>query len=59
MESVSPPPTSRRRWRQYSLRTLLSLMLVVSVACAWLAAKRESKRAESQIRESRPPACGG
>ena len=43
---------SRRRWRQFSLKSLLFLTFIVAVACAWLAARREEKRREWATVES-------
>ena len=33
---LQKPPQSKRRWYQFSLRTLMIFTLVVAVACAWL-----------------------
>ncbi|MCE9547089.1 MAG: hypothetical protein K8T25_16565 [Planctomycetia bacterium] len=43
MDQPTPVPRSRRRWFQYSLRTLLVFVLVASVGCGCLAnqARRE------------------
>jgi hypothetical protein len=49
MQTDSPkadPPKRKRRWFQYSLRTLLIFTLVCAVASAWLANKMEQKRKE-------------
>jgi hypothetical protein len=49
MEYQAPtvePPKRKRRWFQYSLRTLLIFTLIVAVACGWLASKVERKRSE-------------
>ena len=40
------PPKRKRRWFQFSLRTLLIFMLVCAVACAWLGRMIEQKRRE-------------
>jgi len=42
---------SKRRWFQYSLRTLLVLVLVVSLPCSWLAVKIRQKEKERQAVE--------
>jgi hypothetical protein len=40
------PPKRKRRWFQFSLRTLMILTLVISVPCALLGRKIERKRRE-------------
>src|SRR6266700_3862204 len=42
------PPKRKRRWFQFSLRTLMIFTLVVAVACAWLGRKIEQKRRERE-----------
>jgi hypothetical protein len=52
MEAEPPeadPPKRKRRWYQFSLRTLLIFMLVCAVPCAWLGRKLERKRREREI----------
>ena len=39
-------PRPKRRWFQYSLRTLLLLVLLVSLPLSWLATKIQQKKAE-------------
>jgi hypothetical protein len=42
----SPPPKPKRRWCQYSLRTLLVLVTLFAIACSWYAVEmqRAAKR---------------
>ena len=40
------PPKHKRRWFQFSLRTLLILTTIVAIPCAWLGRKIEQKRRE-------------
>ena len=63
---TSPKP--RRRWLQFSLRTLLVLMLALGCVCGWLASKikraREQREAVKAIEElggrvDWKPASGG
>ncbi len=42
----SPPP--KRRWFQFSLRTLLIVMLIIAIPCAWVGRKIEQKRRERE-----------
>ena len=55
---ITPPttPKPKRRWLQFSLRTLLVLVLTCSLPCGWLAHKikqargqRESVRATEEL----------
>ncbi len=50
MEAEPPviPPKRKRRWFQFSLRTLLIFMLVVAIPCGWLGRKMERKRRERE-----------
>ena len=38
------PPKRKRRWYQFSLRTLLIVTAVVAIACGWLGSKIDQKR---------------
>jgi hypothetical protein len=38
------PPKRKRRWYQFSLRTLLVVTAIVAVACGWLGSKIEQRR---------------
>ena len=40
------PPKRKRRWLQFSLRTLLLLTLICAVAASWVAHRRDKKRGE-------------
>jgi hypothetical protein len=40
------PPKRKRRWYQFSLRTLLVFAVAVAIGCAWLGRKIEQKRRE-------------
>jgi hypothetical protein len=42
--SAPPAPKPRRRWLQFSLRTLLVLMLVLGCGLGWLAYKIKAAR---------------
>jgi hypothetical protein len=44
--AMETEPKRKRRWFQFSLRTLLIFTLVVAMGCAWLAGKAERKRRE-------------
>jgi Leucine Rich repeat len=46
--SKSDMPKRKRRWFQFSLRTLLIFTLICAVACAWLARRVDQKRKELQ-----------
>ena len=46
------PPKRKRRWFQFSLRTLLIFTLICAIPCAWLGHKIERKRQEREAVES-------
>ncbi len=46
------PPKRKRRWFQYSLRSLLIFAAIVAVACGWLGSKIERKRRERAAAEA-------
>jgi Leucine-rich repeat (LRR) protein len=46
------PPKRKRRWFQFSLRTLLIFTAVAAVACSWLVSKIERKRQEREAAEA-------
>jgi hypothetical protein len=48
----SDPPKRKRRWFQFSLRTLLIVVLIAAIPCAWLRSKIEQKRQERQTVEA-------
>jgi Leucine Rich repeat len=50
--SDAAPPKRKRRWFQFSLRTLLIFTLIAAIACAWLRSKIEQKRQERQTVEA-------
>jgi hypothetical protein len=55
MEAKPPKaeqPKRKRRWFQFSLRTLLIFTLIVAIACAWLGRKIERKRKEREAVEA-------
>jgi hypothetical protein len=55
MNSIAPPPTTpkpRRRWLQFSLRTLLVVVLICSAPCGWFAYKVKQAREEWAAVES-------
>jgi hypothetical protein len=55
MQSEPPkadPPKRKRRWFQYSLRTLLIFTLICAIASAWLGRRIEQKRNERQAVEA-------
>lgn len=43
------PPKRKRRWCQFSLRTLMIVMVIVAIPCAWLGKKIDRKRREREI----------
>ena len=45
-ETPKNPSLVKRRWYQFSLRTLLLLVAIVAVGCGWLGRKIEQKRQE-------------
>jgi hypothetical protein len=45
------PPKRKRRWLQFSLRTLFILVLIVATPCAWLGHKIAQKRREREFVE--------
>ena len=45
----STTPKSRRRWLQFSLRTMLVLMLVFGAGLGWLAHEAERARAQHKL----------
>ena len=44
-------PKSKRRWHQYSLRTLLILVTLFAVACSWFAVKMQQARRQREAVE--------
>ena len=46
------PPKRKRRWFQFSLRSLLIFTLIVAIPCAWLGRKIEQKRRDRETIES-------
>ncbi len=55
MPTESPkaePPKRKRRWFQFSLRTLLVFTLFCALASAWLSHKVAQKRAEREAAEA-------
>ena len=52
MEAEPPkadPPKRKRRWFQFSLQTLLILVIIVAIPCAFLGRKLERKRIERAV----------
>jgi len=47
-QPISGPPKRKRRWFQFSLRTLLVFTVVVAIVCGWIGSKIEKKRRERQ-----------
>ncbi len=49
---IEPPkadrPKRKRRWFQFSLRTLLIVIAIVAIPCAWLGSRIERKRKERE-----------
>jgi hypothetical protein len=45
-EPIKPEPKRKRRWFQFSLRTLMIFTLICAIGAAWLAPKIERKRQE-------------
>jgi hypothetical protein len=55
MQSEPPKaerPKRKRRWLQFSLRTLLIFTMICAIGCAWLAHKIERKRKEREAAEA-------
>ena len=50
--SKADPPKHKRRWYQFSLRTLLIFTVICAIGCAWLAHKIERKRKEREAAEA-------
>jgi Leucine Rich repeat len=51
MEEEAPksdPPKRKRRWFQFSLRTLMIFVVIVAIPCAWLGRKIAQKRRERE-----------
>jgi Leucine-rich repeat (LRR) protein len=46
--AMEAEPKRKRRWFQFSLRTLMILTLIVAIPCAWLGRKIEQKRRERE-----------
>ena len=46
------PPKRKRRWFQFSLRSLLIFTAIAAVACGWLGRKIEQKRREHEAAEA-------
>ena len=42
------PPKRKRRWFQFSLRSLLIVVVIVAIPCAWLGWKIDQKRRECE-----------
>ncbi len=49
---MSEAPEPRRRWFQYSLRTLLLVMLLASIGMSWFAAKLQPAREQREAAEA-------
>ena len=55
MEAEPPkaePPKRKRRWFQFSLRTLMIFTLICAVGCAWVVRRMERKRKEREAVEA-------
>jgi hypothetical protein len=55
MEAEPPkadPPKRKRRWFQFSLRTLMIFTVIVAVPCAWMGRKIDQKRHERNAVET-------
>lgn len=51
METAKTPDRRRRRWRQFSLRTMILLVTIVSIACSFVTARmRAAKRQEAAVK---------
>src|SRR5579863_7969434 len=48
---MAEPPSTRRRWTSYSLRSLLVLVAVVAIGMAWVAYERRQSQREAEIAE--------
>ncbi len=60
--TTTPPPTPkpRRRWLQFSLRTVLVLVLLISVPLGWLGMKVKQGREDlGPIRSVSRSSCAG
>ncbi len=52
--TTDPPVTSKpkRRWHQYSLRTLLIFVTLFAIACSWFAVKMQQARKQREAVEA-------
>lgn len=50
--SDSDPPKPKRRWYQYSLRTLLIFVTVVAVFCSWFAVRMQRAKRQREAVEA-------
>jgi hypothetical protein len=50
--SKADPPKRKRRWFQFSLRSLMIFTMVCAVACGWLGTRIEQKREEREAVEA-------
>ena len=62
MTATEPQPAApkpKRRWFQYSLRTLLLFMLLVSIGMSWVAVKMQQARRQKEAVEAIEKVGGG
>jgi hypothetical protein len=48
---AAAPPKRKRRWFQFSLRSLLIFMAIVAIACAWLAHEAHAVQQRKSLRQ--------
>ena len=50
--TMNDSPKPKRRWYQYSLRTLLLFMVLCAIACSWFAVKMQRVKRQQEAVEA-------